>query len=103
MLGHDTVLDIARELHVDSMFVREALRRHRDSAEMPPLPPLLMTHVAPARRGGAGQGCLLVVLLLAGLLGGLFMAGRLAVPRPRSIEGEVIRRSVGNGAVRLER
>jgi hypothetical protein len=38
MLGHDTVLDIARELNVESTFVREALRRHRDTRGMPPLP-----------------------------------------------------------------
>jgi phage shock protein PspC (stress-responsive transcriptional regulator) len=55
MLGHDTVLDIARELNVDSVFVREALRRHRDSLEMPAARPL-------ATSSGGGVGMALVVV-----------------------------------------
>ncbi len=70
MLGHDTVLDIARELNVDSMFVREALRRHRESAEMPPLPALPRQE---RERGGAATGCLIVLLVL-GLMFGLACA-----------------------------
>ncbi len=68
MLGHDTVLEIARELNVDSTFVREALRRHRDSAEMPPLPALPRQR---RQRGGAATGCLVVLLLVVLLLSGL--------------------------------
>jgi serine/threonine-protein kinase len=68
MLGHDTVLDIARELNVDSVFVREALRRHRASLEIPPLPGLPRQGRG---RGGVATSCLVVLLLLCLVLGGL--------------------------------
>ena len=90
MLGHDTVLDIARELNVDSTFVREALRRHRESLEMPALPAL------PRRAGGMGRGCAMV-LILAGVAVGLVVTLCLTVVgrEPRGIEirhnGKVIR------------
>jgi serine/threonine-protein kinase len=68
MLGHDTVLDIARELNVDSVFVREALRRHRASLEIPPLPGLPRQGRG---RGGVATSCLVVLLLLCLVLGAL--------------------------------
>jgi serine/threonine protein kinase len=46
LLGDDTVLEIARELHVDSRFVRRALADHR-AANAPPLAPW-----PPAPHGG---------------------------------------------------
>ena len=70
LLGHDTVLDIARELNVDSMFVREALRRHRESLEMPALPVLTAGTAAPRR---TGKGCAPVGLVVIGAMAMLFI------------------------------
>ena len=70
LLGHDTVLDIARELNVDSMFVREALRRHRESMEMPALPVLTAGTAAPRRMG---KGCALVGQVVIGAMAMLFV------------------------------
>jgi len=88
MLGHDTVLDIARELNVDSTFVREALRRHRDSLEIPPLPAL------PGRQGGVGRGCAMV-LILAGVAVGLVVTC-LLFSRERPGNGRIMIRHGGD-------
>lgn len=71
LLGHDTVLDIARELNVDSMFVREALRRHRESLEMPAFPGLTAGTAAPRRKE---KGCAPVGLVVIGAMAMLFIA-----------------------------
>jgi serine/threonine-protein kinase len=99
MLGHDTVLDIARELNVDSMFVREALRRHRESLEMPPLPALPRQT---RERGGVATGCLIVMVVL-GLVFGLalvwFMRANVSAGRPARYQIEM--GPNGNGTVRV--
>ena len=70
LLGHDTVLDIARELNVDSMFVREALRRHRESLEMPAFPGLT-AGADGARRAERKRLSGGVVMLMVGAIVGL--------------------------------
>ncbi len=102
MLGHDTVLDIARELNVDSTFVREALRRHRESLEMPALPAL------PRRQDGMARGCA-TVFVLAGFAVGLVMTLWLMAserPEPRGIEirhnGKVIRTNGKTTVIEVE-
>jgi hypothetical protein len=50
------------------VFVREALRRHRASLEIPPLPGLPRQGRG---RGGVATSCLVVLLLLCLVLGGL--------------------------------
>jgi serine/threonine protein kinase len=67
LVGDDTILDIARELNVDSMFVRRALDDHRAAVETGRIVP---PPVASSRRGG---GCLIATLVFFGLLG-LFLA-----------------------------
>ena len=62
LLGDDTVLEIARELHVDSRFVRRSLADHR-AANAPPLPQL-----PPPPSRGLGCGVALVALLVGGVL-----------------------------------
>jgi serine/threonine protein kinase/phage shock protein PspC (stress-responsive transcriptional regulator) len=66
LLGDDTVLEIARELHVESRFVRRALADHR-AAKAPPLPQL-----PPPPSRGLGCGIALAALIVGGVLvGGL--------------------------------
>jgi serine/threonine protein kinase/uncharacterized integral membrane protein len=78
LMGDDTVLDIARELNVDSRFVRRALADHR-AGHAPPLPPL--PPAPPAR--GLGCGVALTALLVVVLLVFIWLA-RAPVPMPRA-------------------
>ena len=73
LVGDDTILDIARELNVDSMFVRRALDDHRAAAETARVAP---PPFANSRRGG---GCLIATLVFFGLLG-FFAAWVLRAP-----------------------
>jgi serine/threonine-protein kinase len=102
LLGHDTVLDIARELNVDSMFVREALRRHRESLEMPVLPVLTAGTAAPRRKE---KGCAPVGLVVIGAMAMLFMAMLFMAPsQTRTVRRDAAHREFPSPrATQLER
>ena len=77
LMGDDTVLEIARELHVDSRFVRRALADHRADrvlASAPPLP------AAAPPRSPAGR---LVTVLLALVVGGVLVVMNASSPASR--------------------
>jgi hypothetical protein len=106
LLGHDTVLDIARELNVDSMFVREALRRHQASLEMPPLSGLtaMPRPITPRASRGRATG-LLVGGIVVGLaaLGFVLSATRISSERVSSATAERLMREALRRAERETR
>jgi serine/threonine protein kinase/phage shock protein PspC (stress-responsive transcriptional regulator) len=96
LLGDDTVLEIARELHVESRFVRRALADHR-AAKAPPLPQL-----PPPPPRGLGCGIVLAALLICGVLVGGLVFIRLLRPQVRVLRAEAEERVYRRDAVGVE-
>jgi len=74
LMGDDTILEIARELHVDSRFVRRALADHRADRVLASAPPL--PAAAPPRSPAGRLVTVLVALVVGGVL--VVMCVRLA-------------------------